>query len=578
MTNLRLGALYLAATGSLSAIGCCPSYFGTPESVIAVRAAAPAAATNACELRLYVEHTQSGLLGISAVEVSGDPGTRADGTASRVIDGVCIKRPGQPLLVPSRIVIAAHDIDAFGPVCDGAAFSLPGDTREGCVWNHTMRNRYAFTFTFVASAGNIKDYISLLRLYRNGSLIARYNSASALENERVLTLQASEIRVPNDLFVSHPPHLAPLDLRILPAGAPLDPSLLEENVVDYRERAKERSKAIADAALGAVDAQFKQELECAHQRILRLKAQAESIAHRDVKVPDLDPVCSTDVDLPAGSPSLEELYSSQKSVVKDKLVEETAEKLKQLGLVRDALPKVRQDVEKALGAGAKQLAAVDRELDAVAKSCDDTLSLAQHLRSSALDVARNRETQARVYDATVTALAKEASVFEQYADNPPPLPDERSLEMQHSQRSQWFALAPWNGVPLSLASGGTKGDLQLANAIPIIDAIGFRFQWARSRFADFRVALGGMYFRDQVPTKVSTTDAASGETTTSSTTTDRFHGALQLNVGIANFKFGVAWVPDTAQPGARNWSENELRLLIGSDLLKLISGNNVEAL
>ena len=282
-------------------------------------------------------------------------------------------------------------------------------------------------------------------------------------------------------------------------------------VVDYRERAKEHSKAIADAALGAVDPQFKQELECAHQRILRLKAQAESVAHRDVKVPDLDPVCTTDVDLPAGSPSLEELYSSQKSVVKDKLVEETAEKLQQLGLVRDALPKVRQDVEKALGAGATQLAAVDRELDAVAKSCDDTLSLAQHLRSSALDVARNRETQARVYEATVSALSREASVFEQYADNPPPLPDERSLEMQHSQRSQWFALAPWNGVPLSLASGGTKGELQLANAIPIIDAIGFRFQWARSRFADFRVALGGMYFRDQVPTKVSTTDATTGE-------------------------------------------------------------------
>lgn len=585
MKSLRSSGLLLTIGASFAGAACCPTYAGTPKSVSAEIAPLT---DDGCELRLYIEHTQHGLLGMSAVEESSatpegakpDAGKSGDAKQSPpeagVVDGVCVKRPGKALALPSRIVMAARDMTEFGALCDGDEFDL-ADQRKGCVWNHTYRNRYPFTFTFVANAGSIADYLSLVRVYRNGSLIARYNAASKLRNERVLTLQASEIRVPSDLFVSHPPHLAPLDLRILPAGAPLDPSLLDENVVDYRERAKERSKAIADAALGAVDPQFKQELECAQQRILRLKAQAESIAHRDVKVPDLDASCPKDVDLPVGTPSLEELYSSQKGVVKDKLIRETEEKLSQLSAVRDALPKVRQAVEKAVGAGAKQLAAVDRELDAVARTCDDTLALAQQLRGSALDAVRNREAQARVYDATVAALAKQDSVFEQYSDNPPALPDEHGLEMQHSQRSQWFALAPWNGVPLSLASGGTKGELQLANAIPIIDAIGFRFQWARSRFADFRVGLGGMYFRDQVPTQVTTTDAA-GDSVKTETKTDRFHGAVQLNVGLANFKFGVAWVPDTTQPGARNWSERELRVLIGSDLLKLISGNNVEAL
>jgi hypothetical protein len=567
---------------ALAGVGCCPCYSGYPASKGAIQALAqalPEAPRNECELRLYIEHTNAdGVLGMSAVEVSTNKLADGSKPAKAVTDGVCVKHIGAPLELPSRIVMAAKDMTDFDPICDGKQFALPDDERSGCVWNHTFRNRYPFTFTFVANDGKISDHLSLVRVYRNGSLIARYNAASQLQNDQVLTLEADEIKVPSHPFVTYPPHLAALDLRILPAGATIDESLLSETVVDYAERAKERAKLLLDAAAQATDPALKPELTCASSRIQRLKAQAEAIIDKSVVVPSLDPACgAADVTLPKDLTSVRELYGSKKAAIKQQLSELTTKELEQLSLIKDALPKVRSAIADKLKNETKALAALDKQIEAAAQSCDDALAVAQRLRSTARDVMRNKETQARIYEASVAAMEQQGGVFEQYKDNPPPLPDERQLDMHHGQRFQGYMFSPWNGLPVSVAPGGSFGELQLASAIPILDVAGFRFQWSKSRFADFRAAVGCMYFSDEVPVTKQTTDAM-GVVSDEATTEKRFHGALQANLGLANFKFGMAWVPGTTQPGARNKFENEFRLLVGSDLLKLILGNNVEAL
>lgn len=548
---------------------CCPCYGDKVKSVeeAAAATAAPKAlgslVATECELRLYMEHESDAQLGFSAIELSGAVAT----------EGVCLKYPDKELELPSRIVIAGKGLTDFGDICDGAPVAL-NDGREWCVWNHSVRNKYPFSFTFVAKAGQISDYVALARVYRNGSLIARYNSASALAEPQVLRFRASDLRVPNNPFVAHPPHLAELDLRVFPAGATLDEATLDEEVVNYRERAKQRVLSALSAAVPPSLAAKAGEINCVMERVKRLEAQARAVVE-PTGVPALSAGCTEDVHAaPADLLSLRELYEKSKGKAEPELEKLDSRARGRIDEIRAALPKLKTELAQKLSAldvdGTKDaveqtLQRLDQAIAEAATTCDQTLALAQSLRSSVREVLQDRKAQARAYEALVASLDKSGTVLEQYKQNPPIAPGERQLSMKHGDRFQWFALAPWNGVPVSLAEGGSAGELQLANAIPILDLFGGRYQWAASRFADVRFGVGGMYFRDLVPGE----DGAEVE---------RFHGAFQANVGIANFKFGIAWVPETTQEGARNWSERELRVLIGSDLLKLISGNNVEAL
>jgi len=199
MTNTKSGH-FVAGLAAIASAACCPCYSGYAQSASAIQALSQktdATPADECELKLYIEHTNGdGVLGMSAIEMSSaKPQTKADTKGQKQVrDGVCVKHVGQELALPSRILIAAKNIEDFWPICDGEPISLPGDPRNACVWNHTFRNRYPFSFTFVASEGKVSDYVSLARVYRNGSLIARYNSASKLENEQVLALRACSAR------------------------------------------------------------------------------------------------------------------------------------------------------------------------------------------------------------------------------------------------------------------------------------------------------------------------------------------------------------------------------------------------
>lgn len=99
----------------------------------------------------------------------------------------------------------------------------------------------------------------------------------------------------------------------------------------------------------------------------------------------------------------------------------------------------------------------------------------------------------------------------------------------------------------------------------MIDLLGFRVQFGRSRFADFRMALGGSGFEDKE--KASAEDA----------TRRVFNWAAHASVGFGTVKLGLGMVFNNrssfdGDPARR------LRVIVGADLLKLITGRNIELL
>lgn len=559
--------LFGAMAIALGLGGCGPKVSGVAPSLTAahestLRAEEPSLPSGACELRLYMEYAREGVLGIGAVELERDV----------ITPGVCVKRRDAPLALPSRILIAAPRLGAYDYVCQGDRFRVKGDDRELCEWNHVFRNAYPFSFTFVAAHGKISDYMSLVRLYRNGSLIARYNAASVLENPAVLRFDASKLRVSDVYFGSRVPHLAAFDLRVLPVGASLDEAALSEELRDYRAIAAARASALLRDTLGALDPTLEEALACPLARVERLKRQAQKLVE-PVPVPALPEGCQVAPGAPEPSQELgpvSELYARKKGQSRaevEKLDAKIQEHLsREIPKLRSHLPQIRKELE-AKVAGEKQrqaLARLDAAIADAALAADQAIALAKRLRERALGAIESQEHRARVYEAAVSSLERSGNVFEAYTENPQPSPDEQRLDMKYGDRFQWFLLAPWHGVPVSLADGGSLGQLDASTAIPIVDLFGARVQWAPTRFSEVRAGIGGMYFRDRIP-------RADG------TTRERYAGAFQANLGISNFKAGMAWVPRSKQLRATSWAQNELRLLVGADLIKLISGNNAEA-
>lgn len=546
----------LVVSVCLTSASCIPSYGG---SLATARAPVPG---DTCELRLFIEHTDGTALGVSAVEMQG--------TSQRA--GVCVKEPNQALAMPNRVTIKAIDLSDFGYLCSGPATQTPSG--QVCLWNGVYRNAYPFSFTFVAKPGTkITDYIALARVYRNGSLIARYNAASVLEDPRKLKFRASDLQVPEVAFAKRPPHLAELDLRVLPAGASLAPALLDEKLVDYRDDARQRLANLGQAVAPVLLPGMNATIDCFVARVKRLQTQAQAVVEPSaaaLPAAIAPATCTTDV---AAAPptSLRTLYETNKDQTKAQLDTATNQAQLYLQQLQAALPQARAYVAPALAAlPAARVEAAVKEADALvanaASTADDALALAKQLRTASVAMIEDRKVAAKAYEAAVQSLENSGTVLEAYGANPPTQPDEQRLEMRHGDRTQFFFGAPWNGIPISLASGGSKGELDITRAIPILDVVGVRVQWAASRFADVRVGAGVMYFRD-----LEVMDEMAG------TTEEKFTPAMQANLGIANLKVGLAYAPGSKQPGSDSKAEDVLRVLIGTDLYKIISGSNAEA-
>jgi hypothetical protein len=549
-----------------------------------------------CDLRLYIEHNQGAEMKLSAVEIHDGPDKVS------VSEGVCVKRHGKPLEMPERILIAGDPLCRFGYVCEGHPLPIKGHSRQTCVWNHVVRNAYPLSFTLVAENGKVSDYVALARVYRNGDLLSRYNAASALKDPRVLRFRGDELRVSSSPFAPRPPHLARMDLRLVPAGVAFDPAALDEEIVSYHGRTRERLTELGLAVVGTLDPQLGQNVSCALERLRSIQSQIKGFVTPTAKPPvtscptgdvqqapqftafrarfdeltlatqgKLEQVSqSVDRDLARGREWLETALEKVRTDAKmPEVVRQKAEKLseleqKLLGLAADKRAEVLQEIDKIkaeIERARAALARLDAAIDDASKLMADTESLAHELRNTVRRTLTDKAAQVRAYDAAIASLEKSGTLFEAYVDNPDVLAGEQRLAMQHGDSFQTFALAPWNGAVFRV-TGEIGTEINADNLIPILDVIGFRSQWSDSRFSEFRAAVGALYFRDK--------------RTTAGVEKEAFTPAFQLNVSLGTVKIGAALAPWYLQRGDATKAEKMLRILVGADLLKAISGTNVE--
>jgi hypothetical protein len=566
-----------------------------------------------CELRLYVEQAPSrgyygvdqGHLGVAVVERSG----------TRLIDGVCVKRQGVPLELPATILIASPDDDALDRFCFGTSEKSKIGSQEvfACKWNGRFHASRPFSFTLVAAGTQqVGDFVEFLRVYRNGDLMAAWNRASDQPDRSRVVIEGNPLRS-GFWAATLPPHLAAMDLRIIPRGTPI-PDAVNLTVRNDAERSRERvTQALVAAADEALpkESPARKSLECMKIAVLHAHDQVLKIVRGEIGMPSLDPKCEMPLGLEYGTP-LSDAYKDEKNRTREKLVEyknKAEEALQQAPKALEAKlpPKVqeilRDGAERLLAAhpalkakidrarGAQDLVEflklgapivgldaeeaeklkklyessqalvkdLDKQVTVALRIVDEARALSIELFEEASRIGSDPNRQAQIFNAFAESLRDQGDVFEARRDNPALLAGEQKIPMEYSDKWQAFALAPWNGVPIR--TNDAEADLNAAVAIPLVDAMGVRYQWGKTRFADARLAIGGGY-----------------------TSTERVYedGSKvakaaflpNISLGLGTFKIGVGVV--TVKAGSK--PHDQVRVIVGADLLKLVTGSNVEAL
>lgn len=576
----------------------------------------------ACDLRLYAEQApgegvygvDTGHLGVALVE-SRDKG---------YVDGVCIKRAGEALELPAAMLVASADAGAVTRFCKDTAkpgriaSAKAGDSTpvSVCTWDGTFHSSRPFTFVLVSTAGKaVADFVEFARVYRNGDLMAAWNRSSDQPDLQRISLGGDSLRS-GFWAATLPPHRAAMDLRIIPRGTP-GPDAVDLLVRDDRDRFRRRIKQALQAGFDEAlpkDSPARVSLDCLKNAVVHAKDQVLMTVRGQSGVPQLDPNCVMPLGLSAGTP-LSDWYTQTKDLTRDRLVELKNDAEEEIEKARGALERtLPAAAKKALDEGAKRLldhandnvqaavaralasqpgsslvqflerervtlglaptdvvdlqalyesfgklvVDVDRQVAFALRSVDEARALALELFEEARGIATNSERQASIFNAVAENLRDQGSVFEARRDNPALLLGEQRITMEYSDPWQTFFLSPWNGVPIRLSDA--EADLNAAVAIPLVDFFGVRLQWGKSRFAEARLALGGGF----TSTKRIREDGSS---------VDKAAFLPNLSFGLGTARIAVGLV--TVDAGSK--FHDQLRFIVGADLLKLATGSNVEA-
>jgi hypothetical protein len=485
----------------------------------------------------------------------------------------CIRSGGKALAMPSSVTLYYLPYqNPFAPgdreMCADEGVEVVVDKKRTwrCQWNGVFRDRFPMTFRFFVppqadeskSVVDVGTHIQMIHVFRNGRLVFKWTPDAQ---------KRAEVIVPGGSIESHAvPHLADLDLRVYPTGTPIDDATAARAVEKAKDQLEGRLKIAATTALDTVFADTKKEVQCTLARFDKLRQAVAEAA----KAPEPKPIIATP---PADCPSptaLADLYRETKGIAGDKAkaaIEALAARMgadaKQAAALLEAgLAALQASETEKIAAIKQQLAALDQIAAETAALLDSAASAVATAKAEVTEFVRDSDQAALVHAKVAEALAKEGDFFEAYGENPPPTGVERTLEMAYADGIQAFWLAPWSGIPFT-----TKARLEPSGTyvIPIIDVVGWRWQWARSRFADARVAVGSMVLTDR------TDDNGDGNTNND----QAVRWAFVPSVSIANLKFGVAILP-AADPQPDD-SLRRIRFVAGADLFKLISGRDLEA-
>ncbi len=622
--NKVCGLLQASLAASLLALsassGCASTHLANVDIPALPTAATDAIPHPSCELRLYLEH--KGESEIFAFD-------RTD-----LVKGVCIKWSDRELEVPDDIPLASTNLSAYlkgvtwksanaSSICqrkdskDGTV-SVEGATLDYCVWNHAYRSKFPFSIRLKVEAGEkkLKDFVHLVRIFENGRLVFAWNKASNIQ-ELVIPYQAlKDTGLPFD---------APLDLMILPSTVEVDEASINTQAVAADNRYIQVAGLFGQAVIGgivAAEPKLKGAYDCYLWRLNKLSWDLNQIAQGTNRIFSPQPTNAATCNPLAvqGSLSLVKKYQEAKEKGQKALLEAENKALVEIDRLNatagqevrsakqyltddfnDWISKTKLQIEQnkyeqaksekkgdtarvtALAARLIELQnnlrdAEARLLKALALA-DDVQYLAQDLKASygalatrLVAIKNNPAEQAKIFGYVAQQLEANGSPFQQITSNPQPASGERVLKMGYRESWQWYLLAPWTGIPLKIQGGNSEALFDESNILPIIDVVGGRWQWGQSRFQEVRVGLGVMFFSDKVEAKENTTTMSSSRKESAETkkTENKFSCGPEANLGLGNLRLGFTW-------GLCRESEGSLfRFIVGADLVKLFTGQNVE--
>ncbi len=570
-----------------------------------------------CDVRMYAEQLPGGedggldpkTMGATIVE-------KVEGAVPYLQNGVCIKRKGHALELPASMLIASvNEQPRLGRFCmekeKTSGLKIHSGTQmldaNYCTWNGVFHSSRPFTFKFTTDQGHtVGEYIDYVRVYRNSDLMAAWNRSSGQHDSALVKIQGGSL-VSGIFSATHPPHLAPIDIRVIPRDQSINESVDTQVRNDHERFLQELSTGFAAASNVVLPpgSPERQSFDCLSAE---LKADAQKFRQIITGEAVLAPPCSVLAATPASTPLSSE-YSkveNQGREALDALQQKAYSSVDQLrNDFKTQLPSRVQAVLKdflnsAVAAGKKNnpaltsaasicanellnhtlngdcrsaILAVDPALATkytnvvaivdtintdvvtVLASGDEAYALAGAMASKAKEIVASPKEQAQVFNAFAQSIAAEGSPFEPRKDNPPLLAGEQKIDLSYSDHLQGFFFAPWNGVPIR-AFNNADADFSAAVMVPFLDVVGGRYQWGKNRFADARLAAG------------------LGYTETERTDGNKQTGALvNASLGFGTMKVGIGVVTGKGLGDTKD----RTRIIIGADLYKLISGSNVEA-
>lgn len=536
---------------------------------------------------------------------------------------------------------AAGLLDSYHRICQEGKIEDQNGQYFKCSWNSNFRDQYPMSIVlYTLDGAELSRHIKLVRVFRNSTLVYRWLGTGGsvdpkVATEKVLTIPGAALR--GHLM----PHQAPIDIRVIDAATNVDQSELEREVSSRRSQAEESFRKVLSGAKAYVvrETELESQLMKLEENAKKLMADGKALFELNPNPADASKTCKAleaQRNANADKPSLAMLYcqlkwgaANEANTARVDIEAKIAAEIKLLNSnARIALDTFKIEVarywrkqEEAWGPTIEQarakgklavLAAAENEskfkelagqdipmptaggsfswfklrasgavLEDILKSGDSiifsALSLVddvhvffEQVREDVKAVVEDDHKKARLFQDIHGALS-ETTVFEQYAENPAPLAGETVLPMKYYDPFQIYLLAPWNGVSFR-PNDGLQPEVSAMTLVPIIDGIGFRWQVGQSRFGDIRLALGVAGAMEEIEAETTAAGAGSDETKEAR---EVFSLIPQINVGLANFRFGLgyaAWSGEDFSAGTER-----LRLFIGADLFKLISGRNFEA-
>lgn len=502
---------------------------------------------------------------LSEDDLKNGPVFPAQGQARIISDPVCVKARGQAVKIPAQVTLhlpadnKGMDLCDEGTVKPARSEGQTVDAQVTCRWNLQFRHKYPMSMVlYVANpAHELSQHLRVVRVYRNGSLAFRWIATEAVSNsafngKHVLFIPGESLK--GDFM----PHLSGIDIRIIGTESPIDDAVMKDDVKARKDLPEERIRALWKGAKSSVlNAAFKQVVT----------EYFEASKHAEWK-DFLDAIDAKQVR--AEFASVDDL-SALKSMATSKGIDlskvdlsnsDVAEDFFRWVKLRSSGVKIEQFLDQANQFMSHGLSTVDNVEQLLSQKLKD----AENLRT-------NAQAQAQLYNDVFQSLQSTTTVFEQYANNPVALPGESVLNMSYSDRSQWYFLAPWHGIAFHVSpKKPLSPSFNATDLVPIIDGVGMRWQFGRTRYGDVRLGLGvAARLEDAMD---SSKPANGGETNTTEDPNQVFSLIPQLNVGVANFKFGVGIV--AASGGQFDTMSSRMRYFVGADLFKIISGTNLD--